>query len=54
MHADSSELIFDNLTVPMRIAPGQEFGVWYIENVKDKSEHENGGKTCMDIYALYV
>lgn len=54
IRSDSPELIFNNLTVPIRVAPGQEFRVWYIEDLKDKSEHDNGGKTCMDIYALYV
>ena len=46
--------MFNNLTVPMRVAAGQEFRVWYDEDLKNESEHDNGGKTCMDIYALYI
>ena len=54
MRSDSPELIFNNLTVPMSVAPGLEFRVWYTEDLKDISEQDNGGKTCMDVYALYV
>ncbi|KAJ7374869.1 hypothetical protein OS493_005222 [Desmophyllum pertusum] len=54
MRSDSPELIFNNLTVPLRVTPGQEFRVWYMEDLKDDSEFDNGGQTCMDIYALYV
>lgn len=54
MRSDSSELTFNNLTVPLKVAPGQEFRVWYREDLKDVSESDNGGKTCMDIYSLYV
>lgn len=54
MHSESPELTFDNLTVPLRVEPGQEFRVWYKEDLQDVSEHDNGGKTCMDVYALYI
>ena len=52
--SNSTELTFNNLTVPMRVSTGQQFRVWYSEDLKDKSEDDNGGETCMDIYALYV
>ena len=54
IRSDSKELVFHNLTVPLRVAAGQEFRVWYDEDLKNESEHDNGGKTCMDIYALYI
>ncbi|KAL9975377.1 hypothetical protein ACROYT_G012532 [Oculina patagonica] len=54
IRSDSPELTFNNLTVPLRVAPGQEFRVWYKEDLKDVSEVDNGGQTCMDIYSLYV
>ena len=54
IRSDSTELTFNNLTVPLRVATGQEFRVWYVEDLKDNSESDNGGQTCMDVYALYV
>ena len=52
--SNSTELTFNSFTVPMRVSTGQEFRVWYSEDLKDVSEHDNEGETCMDIYALYV
>lgn len=52
--SNSNELTFNNLTEPMRVSTGQEFRVWYGEDLKGVSEQNNGGKTCMDVYALYV
>ena len=52
--SNSTELIFNNLAVPVRVSAGQQFRVWYGEDLKDVSEHDNGGETCMDSYALYV
>ena len=54
IRSDSKELVFNNLTVPLRVVAGQEFRVWYGEDLKNESEHDNGGMTCMNIYALYV
>ncbi|KAL9975376.1 hypothetical protein ACROYT_G012531 [Oculina patagonica] len=54
IRSDSPELTFNNLTVPLRVTPGQEFRVWYKEDLKDVSEVDNGGQTCMDIYSLVV
>jgi len=52
--SNSTELTFKNLTVPLSVSKGQEFRVWYGEDLKDESETDNGGRACMDIYALYV
>ena len=54
IRSNSIELTFNNLTVPLRVATGQEFRVWYGEDLRDRSESDNGGQTCMDVYALYV
>ena len=54
MRSDSPELTFNNLSVPLRVASGQEFRVWYVEDFLDIYESDNGGETCMDIYALYI
>lgn len=52
--SNSTELTFNNLTVPLAVATGQEFRVWYHEDLKEVSEFDNGGKTCLDVFALYV
>ena len=52
--SNSTELTFNNLTVPMKVSTGQQFRVWYSEDLLDVSEHDNGGKTCLDVFALYV
>ena len=44
------ELTFRNLTVEI----GQQFRVWYIEDLRNDYERENFGKACIDVYALYV
>lgn len=50
----SEKLTFSNLTIPLKVGIGQEFRVWYIEDFRNQSESDNNGKTCADVYALYV
>ena len=52
--SDSTELTFNNLTVPMRVSTGQQFRVWHGQDLFSYTEYDNGGKTCMDVFALYV
>ena len=52
--SNSTELTFNNLTVPMKVSTGQQFREWYGEDLKGQSEVDNGGKTCLDVFALYV
>ena len=39
---------------PYSIQPGQEFRLWYGEDLMNAGEGDNGGTACIDIYALYV
>ena len=52
--SDSTKLTFNNLTVPMRVSIGQQFRVWYGEDLINTSENDNRGETCLDVFALYV
>lgn len=52
--SNSIELKFKNLTLPLRVSSGQDFRVWYDEDLADDSEGDNGGNTCVDIYAFFV
>ena len=51
---NSSELIFNQLSPPMSVAVGQEFQIWFGEDMLDCKEGNNSGQTCVDIYAWYV
>ena len=52
--SNSEELTFSNLTKPLKVETGQEFRVWYNEDLRNEFENDNNGKTCADVYALYV
>lgn len=52
---DSPELLFDNFTNPLRVTVGQQFAVWFGEDLDDCGESDNGsGETCVDVYGLFV
>ena len=53
-HANSSELVFDGLSLPLRVAAGDEYRVWFQEDFVHKSEQDNDGHTCLDVYARYT
>ena len=52
-HANSSELVFDGLSPPLRVAAGGEFRVWYHSDFLDKWEDNNDGHTCCDVYVRF-
>ena len=53
---DSPELLFDNFSNPLVVTTGQEFQVWFSEDLFDYcGETDNGlEKTCAVVYGLYV
>lgn len=51
---NSVELVFNILPDPLVVLGGQEFQIWYGEDLIDCSESDNGGQTCADVYAWYV
>ena len=53
-HANSSKLVFNPLSPPLRVTAGDEYRVWYHEDFKNGPEADNDGHTCIDVYALYV
>ena len=50
----SPELVLSVFSDPCHVSSGQEFRVWYGEDLKKYYEQDNGGKVCSDVYALYV
>lgn len=53
-HPDSSEIVFTNISTPLRLSSGQQLRVWYGEDLMDETEHDNSGSTCVDVYAKYM
>ena len=52
---NSTELVFNRRLFPhVPISTGQEFQIWYGEDLTDCYESDNGGETCVDVYAWYV
>ena len=54
VRSDSNRLIFNNLSVPLKVTRGEQFRIWYDEDLRNNSEKDNGGLTCLDIHALYI
>ena len=51
-HANSTELVFRALKPPVRVADGEEFRIWNLQDLRDNSEHNNVGQTCTNVYIL--
>ena len=50
----SPELVLSVFSDPCPVSSGQEFRVWYGEDLVNFHDQDNGGKVCSDVYALYV
>ena len=50
--SSSSVLMFCAHKKPQCIFRNSELRLWYAEDLKGYTEHDNGGKTCADVYAL--
>ena len=52
-HVNSPTLVFNLLPTPLVVSIGQQFLIWYGQDLADYSEGNNAGETCADVYALY-
>ncbi|XP_057315710.1 uncharacterized protein LOC130656799 [Hydractinia symbiolongicarpus] len=50
-HRNSPYLQFDNLNIPAR--SGDELRIWYLEDLRNVSDSNNGGRSCTDVYAMF-
>jgi len=48
------ELVLSVFSHPRWVSSGQQFRLWFGEDLTDDSEHNNGGRACCDVYALYA
>jgi len=51
-HINSSELVFNILSLPLQVAALEEFRIWYFLDLLNNSEHNKAGHTCVDVYVL--
>ena len=52
--SESPVLRFSNFSSPLAVSTGQEFQIWYTEDLYDCFEGDNEGQTCTDVYGLYL
>jgi len=50
----SEELVFNRMNDPVFANSNSKFFVWYGEDLINRDEQNNGGKTCIDVYAHFV
>ena len=50
----SPELVFPNASQPGLVTRGQEFRIWFVEDLGDYSEQDNSGESCADVFLFYV
>ena len=42
-----------SLSSPIGVRAGQEFRIWYGEDLYNKEDSDNHGKSCVDVYGFY-
>ena len=53
--ADSQVLLFDNFSIPLHVSVGEEFQIWFGEDLYRWGHEDNGqGKTCVLVFGLFV
>ena len=54
-YANSKEIAFTDISTPLLLSSGQELRIWYGEDLTNNGdEQDNGGKSCVDVYAKYI
>ena len=51
---NATELVFNELPSPISAFVGQEFQIWFGQDLANCTEDNNSGQTCVDVYALYA
>ncbi|XP_031563742.1 uncharacterized protein LOC116299252 isoform X1 [Actinia tenebrosa] len=46
----SPEIVFKNFTTPLDVMAGQEFRIWYGQDLKKSLDGNNDGTSCADVY----
>lgn len=51
---NSDEIILPDISPVMSVEVGEEFRVWYGQDLINGHEENNSGKTCADVYLYYT
>ncbi|XP_067025523.1 uncharacterized protein [Acropora muricata] len=52
--AQSNEIIFSGFPNPLHLSSDGELRLWYEEDLRDHTEHDNNGTSCTDVFAKYL
>ena len=52
--AQSSEIVLSGFPNPLHLSPDKELRLWYGEDLLDRSEQDNNGTSCTDVFAKYL
>ena len=47
----SKEVVLDSPTSQTKVSKGEKMRLWYGEDIKGRTEQDNHGKSCADVYA---
>lgn len=53
MDAKSKELVFPTPTNTLSVVSGEQYRIWFGQDLDNQSDTDNGGKVCVDVYGLY-
>ena len=48
---ESQELVFDSIKEKTLVTAGTELRIWYGEDLRDESETDNEGRSCVSVYS---
>ena len=51
--AKSTEIVFIGFPTPLHLSSDKELRLWYWEDLEDRSENDNSGTSCTDVFAKY-
>ena len=52
--SQSPELVLSFFSHPRPMTSGEELRLWYGEDLASRTEEDNGGRVCCDVYALFI
>ena len=52
--AQFSEIVFSVFPTLLHLSSNKELRLWYEEDLLDRSEDDNGGTSCTDVFAKYL
>lgn len=50
-HGNSDFITFTGYSIPVQ--EGDVFKIWYLEDLRNVSEHDNTGRSCADVYVTF-